>query len=260
MKKIFISIIITIISLFLIIGGAFIFLKENNYLVTPQTEEETLKAEIVGVEPAKETTEFSNEKKVVMPRKFKLEVPFTSQAPGMSAPWPEDFDEACEEAAILIVDAYIKGKKLTPEVVKNEILKMLNFQENNYGERNKDLEAEEVAKLVKDFYGYSNIRVGYDNEISIEAIKKEIFAGNPVILPAAGRKLNNPYYSGEGPLYHMLVAVGWDETEDEIITNDPGTKRGEGFSYKYDVLLNALHEWNGGAVDNGRSAMIIIQK
>jgi len=256
MKKIFVY----IIFFFLIIGGVLIFLKENNYLVAPQTEKETLKAEITDVRTAEvneeSPTEIESEEN--LPKEFKLEVPFTSQAPLMKPPWPEDFNDACEEAAILIVDAYIKDRKLTAEIVKKEILEMINFQEERYpyDERNKDLEAEEVAKLARDFYGYKNTRVDYD--ISIEDIQREVVTGNPVILPAAGRKLGNPHYSGEGPLYHMLVAIGYNETE--IITNDPGTKFGEGYRYKYNTLLNAVHEWNRGDVDNGRSAMIILQK
>ena len=47
--------------------------------------------------------------------------------------------------------------------------------------------------------------------------------GVPVLLPAAGRLLRNPYFSGQGPLYHMLVVKGYTR-DGKIITDDPGTR------------------------------------
>jgi hypothetical protein len=57
----------------------------------------------------------------------------------------------------------------------------------------------------------------------------------------------------------MLVVRGWTK-EGMIITNDPGTKRGEGYLYEPDVLINAVHDWSGGDVENGRKAMIVVEK
>lgn len=189
----------------------------------------------------------------ILPKEFKFDAAFVPQAP--FAIWDDDHNHACEEAAILMVNFYLEKKELTPEIADEEILAMIDYQRKNW-QGHFDLEASKVAKLAEEFYGYKNTKVKYD--ISILDIKREIVAGNPVILPCAGRKLGNPYYRQPGPLYHMLVAIGYDE--DEIIVNDPGTKRGKNFSYKYEVLLAALHEWNGGDVQNGRSAMIILQK
>ena len=269
MKKI---IVFSLVTLFLILGGLFIFLKEGNYLVVPQAEKETLKAEVSETLTPKQDQKTSNQD-VVLPKTFKLDVSFTSQEPRVFIPgnytgnnklWNDDHNNACEEAAIIMVDSYIKGKKLTPEIADKEILAMLNFQEKNYRERNKDLEAKEIAQLAKDYYkDYKNTKVVYD--ISIEDIKREIFSGHPVILPTAGRMLfgplslgMNPNYRSPGPLYHMLVAIGWNDNEREIITNDSGTRKGESFTFGYDVLLNALHEWNGGDIKNGKSVMIIL--
>jgi len=61
-------------------------------------------------------------------------------------------------------------------------------------------------------------------------------------VPLAGRELNNPYFRAPGPIYHMLVIKGYDS--DEFIVNEVGTKRGDSFKYKYDVLINAIHDWN----------------
>jgi len=68
----------------------------------------------------------------------------------------------------------------------------------------------------------------------------------------------NPYFSGEGPWYHMLVLTGygwWD-----FITNDPGTRRGAGYEYRFSTLLNAIHDWTGikEEIRKGRSAVLVL--
>lgn len=244
----------------LILAGVFIFLKESNYLVISQAKKELSKIKISNSKGPEAKEEVPVREEEILPARFKLEVPFTSQAP--FAIWDDNHNNACEEAAILIVHFYhsksrsdLEATKITPEIADKEILEMIEFQRKNW-KGHYDLEASEVAKLARDFYNYKNTKVIYN--IFIEDIKREIFNGNPVILPSAGRELGNPYYRRPGPLYHMLVAIGYDE--DEIITNDPGTKRGKNFSYRYNILLNALHEWNGGDIQNGKSAMIILKK
>ena len=59
----------------------------------------------------------------------------------------------------------------------------------------------------------------------------------------------------------MLVIRGWTK-DGMIITNDPGTKRGEGFLYKPEVLLNAIHDWTGSdaTMTQGRQVMIVAEK
>ncbi|MCD6094292.1 C39 family peptidase [bacterium] len=197
-----------------------------------------------------------------LPVRFKLEVPFTPQAP--FGVWDKDHNDACEEAAILMVNTFLKKGKLTPEIADKEILDMINYQNRNWGDHH-NLEAEEVARLAEEFYDYKNVKTIYD--ISIEDIKKQINKGTPVILPTAGRLLfgplsegKNPYYRSPGPVYHMLVGIGWDDREQELIVNDPGTRRGENFTFKYRVLDNALHVWNRGEVLKGRKVMIVISE
>lgn len=192
-------------------------------------------------------------KEDIIPATYKIDnVPFTSQAP--FANWDHDHNEACEEAAILMVHYFYQKKALTPEFADKEIMGMIDYQKKNWT-GHFDLKAKEIAKLAEEYYGYKNTKIIYD--ISIEDIKKEIAKGKPVILPMAGRLLQNPYYRRPGPLYHALVAIGY--TQSEIITNDPGTKRGKDYSYKYDILLNALHEWDGKNIEYGRKTAIILE-
>lgn len=222
-----------------------------------KTEEEDTEApkdiEVPKVEKAKP-------KEIIIPDQINIDVPFTSQAP--YANWSEPWQNACEEAAILMVHHFWQGKRsFTKDEANQEILDMIDFQIKNYGSH-KDLFVKEVSQLAKDYYGYKKVDVVYD--ITIDDIKRELAQGNPVVVPAYGRILDNPNYTQPGPIYHMLVVVGY--TPKIIITNDPGTRKGDEFQYSYDNFYNAIHDWVEGAKENpglmkkGRKAMIVINK
>lgn len=61
-----------------------------------------------------------------------------------------------------------------------------------------------------------------------------------VLVPLFGRELGNKYYTPPGPIPHMLVITGYDPVKKEFITNDPGTKYGEGYRYGEDTLFDAI--------------------
>ena len=184
-----------------------------------------------------------------------LNILFISQAP--YAIWDELHDHACEEAAIIMVYYYLTEKVLTKDIGEKEILNMVDWQIKNWG-GHFDLNVEQIVEFFKNYYEYENIELAYDFEI--EDIKKELARGNPVIVPAAGQLLKNPYFTPPGPEYHVLVIKGYDDEKSEFITNDPGTKRGTDFRYNYQVLENAIHDFNGGDILNGRKAMIVVKK
>lgn len=255
MKKILIIILTVIIF---ITAGYFagkFFLSESD--TPPETYIQEIhdvvappKKEIVEEKAAERNEE---KKESVIPGKIFIKVPFTSQAP--FGVWDEKHEEACEEASILMIAYYLQGKELNKDIAEREIQKMIDFEVNNYGDY-KDSNAEEMIKLAEDFYGLKNLKSVYD--FNKEELKKELAKGNPVIIPAAGRELGNPYYTQPGPLYHMLVLVGY--SGDQIITNDPGTRRGEGYRYNIDVLYNAIHDFPGDKdkIKEGRKDMIVI--
>ncbi|MBI2552639.1 C39 family peptidase [Candidatus Uhrbacteria bacterium] len=198
-----------------------------------------------------------------LPAEFNLAVPFTSQAP--FANWDALHEDACEEAAVMMVDAFFKGHTFTRESADQEIYAIADWETKTFGYW-KDTDAAETARILREYYGYENVRV-VDNP-TIEDIKREVAQGRPVILPAAGQLLGNRYFHQPGPLYHMLIVRGWTK-DGKIITNDPGTKRGEAYLYDPAVLMNAVHDWipplasggrNGGDVLNGRKVMIVVEK
>jgi len=189
----------------------------------------------------------------ILPESFTLDIPFICQAP--LGNWNPPFGDTCEEAAILTVHYYFQQKKsVDPSTVAREIREIVDFESKNYNFY-KSISAEQTARLIRDYFGYK-AEVFYD--ISLEDIKKELIKGNPVIVPAAGRLLKNPYFKTPGPLYHMLVIKGY--TASEFIVSDPGTRRGANFKYSYQILERAMHDWNGGDVKNGKSAMISVSR
>jgi hypothetical protein len=194
------------------------------------------------------------EEEPVIPESMVLDVPFITQAPFRS--WKEyPFNHTCEEATVLQIHYYFDRQSIEESKIKQELLDLVDFEEKTYG-FHEDTSTAQTARLIEDYYGYKT-QVYYD--ISVNDIKKEISKGNPVIVPTAGRLLNNPHFTPPGPLYHMIVIKGYTPTE--FITNDPGTYRtGKNWPYSYQILENAIHDWNEGDVLNGRSAMIVVQE
>ncbi len=194
--------------------------------------------EVIPEEPAKEPVEFL------------LSVPFTSQAP--KANWELPYQETCEEASAYMVSEYYKGVagQIDPETADLALLEAVAFEEDFFGYY-LDTTAVETVQLLDMFFEVTATVV---ENPTPEMIKAEILAGRPVIVPTAGRELPNPNFSGEGPLYHMLVIKGF--TQSTFITNDPGTRNGNSFSYKIGDLMSAIGDWNGGDPANGAKLAI----
>ncbi|OHA52430.1 MAG: hypothetical protein A2991_03420 [Candidatus Terrybacteria bacterium RIFCSPLOWO2_01_FULL_58_14] len=188
-----------------------------------------------------------------LPSEVNLAIPFTVQAP--FANWDRDHEDFCEEASVLMAASFVLGKDIpSPEFADARMYELKEFQLAHFGYF-ESTTAEETAMILRDHYGISAVAV-VENP-SEETIRRAVASGKAVIVPAAGRELGNPYFRQPGPLYHMLVVKGYTK-DGRFITNDPGTKRGADYLYDPDVLLNAVHDWNGGAVETGRRAVIIV--
>lgn len=190
-----------------------------------------------------------------------LDVPFGSQAP--YANWDDLHNEACEEAAMIMADAYFSRRTLNPHLMEQTILSLVKWEEGKG--YSVDVTAEETENIL---YGYFHLDSRLVVQPTAQMIRDELAAGRPVIVPAAGRMLGNPNFRRPGPIYHMLVIRGYDLNTDEFITNDPGTRKGEGYRYKTAVLMAAIHDWpkpgktkddvNDAEMQAGRSVMIVV--
>ncbi len=196
-----------------------------------------------------------------LPARFNLAVPFTSQAPEKN--WDLPWQEACEEAVVLMLDAYRKGYALDIPLSKKEMVRMVAWEEaQGWGV---SIPAVEMKKLIG-WYSFSKLgnkeitklgTVKIVERPTVERIKTFIASGHPVVALVDGKALPNPHYRGGGPVYHALIVRGY--TEDSFITNDPGTQFGENYVYRYDELINAIHDWNGGDVPKGTPVVLVIE-
>ncbi|MBT5808408.1 hypothetical protein HOI18_04015 [Candidatus Uhrbacteria bacterium] len=211
---------------------------------------EDLIEEDVVVDELVEAEEF------VLPLSINLAVPFTSQAP--HANWDYPYKETCEEASVYMVHRYFEGEPegmIDAQKADDAILKIVAFEEGLFGYY-EDTTVEQTGIFAEMMYGFSSAVAIEDP--TVDDIKTQLAEGRPVIVPAAGRMLGNPYFTAPGPIYHMLVVRGYTE-DDQFIVNDPGTKRGEAYLYDVDTLMSAIHDWNDGEeiTDGGRVVLVL---
>jgi len=185
-----------------------------------------------------------------------LNVPFILQAP--FANWDNPvFQDACEEAAILMVKYWLLGKDITKQEAYDEIIVLADFEEKNY-KGFYDHSAKDTAEIMREYIGYNDIFV--KDNIDIDDIKKELDKGNLVVVPVNGQAINNPNYTAPGPERHMIVIIGYDEGK--FITNDSGTRKGENYMYSEDILFWSIRDYPSGhkePIVGIKKSMIVIE-
>lgn len=183
-----------------------------------------------------------------------LAVPFLLQAPKQN--WEQPYGDACEEASLIMVDAYYRGRTsdYDPDEGIAAIDGIVAFEDRTYG-YNKDTTSEDVAQSAREYFGYPNVRV---TEATESGIKEALNLGYPVIVPAHGKALKNPNFRNGGPEYHMLVIKGYTR-DGSWITNDPGTRHGKDYVYAKQLLLDAIHDFDAEDMRQGRKLMIVIR-
>jgi len=192
--------------------------------------------------------------KPLAPAEINLDVPFLLQAPKQN--WVQPFEDACEEASLIMVDAYYRGRKtaFSPDEGIKAILDVVAYEDEVYG-YNKDATADEVKNTALDYFKRPRAKVV---EATEEQIKKALANGYPVIAPAYGKGLQNPNFRNGGPEYHMLVIKGYTK-DGQWITNDPGTRRGADYLYPKQRLLDAIHDFDQEDMKRGRKVVIIVE-
>ncbi len=184
-----------------------------------------------------------------------LFVPFTSQAPFGN--WAMPWQEFCEEASVVMSVHFLLGTPLTMSRAEAE-MQIIKQYEQIVFKKYYDTSATETASILKNLYGFKNINT--ERISSASDITKELSQGHIVVVPTAGRLLKNPNFTPPGPLYHMVVVKGFDSAKRTFIVNDPGTRNGNGYIYDQSVLMNAIHDWNGGDVLHGEKIVIVVSK
>jgi hypothetical protein len=189
-----------------------------------------------------------------LPAKFLLQIPFYSQAP--LSKWDAIHEEMCEEASVLNGGLYLLGEKTSKDAFEKELMAFKEIEEKELGDYRNNTIAE--IKKASDIYFAGKINSKIINNPTVEEIETEIAAGNPVVVPLAGRDIGNPNFTPPGPVYHMLVIKGYDAQN--FITNDVGTRKGESYIYTKDVIMKNMHDWNPQDIHLGAKRVLILLK
>lgn len=180
-----------------------------------------------------------------------IAVPFSPQAP--DANWDALHEEACEEMSLIMVHHFIEGTPLSRETAEKEVQALIAWEtDHGFGY---DVTVDQLGSIAEQYYGHDSRVI---DDPSADDIRQLLRDGNPVIIPAAGRDLGNPYFSGAGPWYHMLVITGYGPNA--FITNDPGTRRGEGYRYWPSVIMDVIHDWTGvkESIRSGKKRVLVV--
>ncbi len=215
-------------------------------------KESDFKSRVPLAERAPKTTPQIPDAPTKLSDSINLDVTFFSQAP--EADWSLPWQEACEEASTLQAIHYVKNEPLKKEEFKEEILNLVEWQNKRFGDY-KHTTVHQTAEILRDYFNYSDYEI-IENP-TIEDLKRELSNQHVIIAPFAGKLLGNPFYSNEGPNYHMLVIKGYDDKN--FITNDVGTKRGENFIYPQNKLMSAMHDYVTGDIILGKKRALIVK-
>jgi len=189
-----------------------------------------------------------------------MEVPFSSQAP--FGEWSDLRQQnACEEISAIMAIYWSENKKLSPQEAKNEIIAISDWEQKQYGVYEDTSVQDTVDRIFKKYFNYEKVKAL--NNVTIQDIINELKKSNLVIAPMNGQKLKNPFFTPPGPLEHMIVIIGYDYQTNEFITNDSGTKHGQNYRYKENILFEALRDYPTGnhkPIIDIQKNIIIVQK
>jgi hypothetical protein len=230
---------LSVISWYLIPDHFFINYSQANDLMKiseSQKNDEKKKEEIVQQEKMSEKNETEIQSSI------KQNVPFVVQAP--HAQWDDpQFQDACEEASMIMVDAWIKNERNVSKNDAEEMMYQIFEKEEEMFDSAIDTSATDTGRFIAEYFGHS---VEMRENITMEGIYEALSQGYVIIAPTNGKMLQNPHFSDGGPERHMLVIIGYDRDNREFVTNDPGTRVGRGYKYKDTTLYNAIRDYETG--------------
>lgn len=236
MKKI----LIFLVAVGLILGGGYSVYRYQKYKKEPVPVavdfQEMVKNEVPEIVSANGSLAQNKPVEKPLPVELNLDMPFYTQAP--FANWDYPWQEACEEASILLVANKYFNHNWTAAQFNDEILKMVEWQSRAFGDY-WHTTMEQTAKILDEMLGLKSV---LHKDPSLEEIKKILAKGHFIILPLDGKLLQNPYFKNGGPVYHVVPVKGYTK-ENGIITHDVGTRRGEDYVYSWEIINRSFHDY-----------------
>lgn len=190
---------------------------------------------------------------VIPASSMRYDIPFFSQAPNGNRWHPRG--EACEETSVLLAYYGILWKPLTKKIFMQEVLAMTAREKTAFAGA-PSITLAQTQQLFTNYLHYTQtdlLSIASSNDI-----KKELADGNLVVAWFAGRLLDNPYFVTPGPVYHMMVIIGYEDNN--FIVHDVGTRRGASYRYEEDVLFTALHDYVPGDITKGLKRILVVKK
>ena len=161
-----------------------------------------------------------------IPKKHLIKTVFVPQAPEKN--WDEPWQNACEEAALLTVDYYYQNKSPDIETIKSDLQNLIKTP-NDIG----------VSEMSTYLTQYKPLIIGNP---TIDGIKEYIAKDVPIIVPTNGKILykENKFFNNQGPEYHNIVILGYDDNKQKFTVHDVGTQHGAYFKYSYKLLMESI--------------------
>lgn len=185
-----------------------------------------------------------------LPSSMNIEMPFYTQAPLSN--WDYPWQEACEEASVLLIANLYNAMNLDVNGFNTELLRLVDWEVAYFGAYEHTTVAQ-TAEMMKLQYGLETVI--HENP-SFEDFQEILARGHLIIAPFAGQHLGNPNYKNGGPIYHMMVVKGYDAEKMQIVTHDVGTRNGADYVYSWEIVDFALHDWHDTNILLGEARII----
>lgn len=165
---------------------------------------------------------------------FDLKPAFAAQAP--LGNWEEPYQNACEEASAIIAARYFLQLPLDAKIMDSEIQKLVAWEVDKFGYY-EDTPLSQIKIILNNYF---QVKAEILDDPTVDQIKQALWQGHLILVPASGQRLDQPNFTAPGPIYHALIIRGWQDGQ--FITNDPGTRKGNGFKYDYENLMQAIYD------------------
>ena len=196
---------------------------------------------------------------ITIPDSFLIKTAFIPQAPEKI--WTQPWQDACEEASLLTLKHYYQTTQPDSLTIKNEILGLIDYESTQGWSH--DINIDQMAQLAQN---YLHLKATIIEKPSLMQLKTYLSNGIPVIVPASGKILyrENKNFSHNGPYYHNIVILGFNDTKQLFTVHDVGTQYGSYFNYSYQLLLDSIHDLPPSKkvvdINQGQKRVLVLQK
>ncbi len=190
---------------------------------------------------------------IIIPKEYDIQnMDFFSQAPYGN--WNQPYQDACEEASLLIWYYYLKNITKTKAEYNTDLLAMVDLEMQMlwYFESTTIMEMKQIINRRD-----KTIHASIIEHPTIRDIEREISQNHIVVAPLYGKWLKNPHYALWWPEYHFLVIKWYNQTN--FITHDVWTLRWANREYTKSIIMENIHDRNRTDVRMWAARILILE-